>query len=233
MLSKKFAATAALLIAALGVASGTAGAAPEAADAGVINYTSTNTPTNTIINTDAGSMVVEDGIFKIKAANGTTVAGTELKVQVDDFVFPIAAEIKDHTAILTPELDMNKAVYKPVNLPFENVAPFKSEYDREQAAWKRMVDTISMGATVATLVGGLSGAALGCVAGAALGATLTGALSLMFGALPGGIAGCVAGIAAVGFLGTLAGQLFITAPVAIMAAANYFITINQPFVAAK
>lgn len=232
MLSKKFAATAALLIAAMGITAGTAGAAPEApADQGVINYAATTTDTSTIIRTDAGAMVVEDGVFKIKAANGTTVAGTELKFRVDDFEFPIAANISDNTATLTPEYTIDKAVYKPVNLPFENQAPFKSEYDREQAAWKRMIDTISMGGTVATLAGGLGGAAVGCLVGGAVGLAASAALTAMFGALGGTVLGCLAGITTVGFLGTLAGQIFITAPVAIIAAFNYFTTINQPFVA--
>ncbi|WP_067696341.1 hypothetical protein [Nocardia jejuensis] len=230
MLMRKFAATSALLIAAMGVAAGTVNAAPAANEADVINYTATNSPTNTIINTDGGSMVVEDGIFKVKAANGTTVAGAELNLRVDDFVFPIAAEIKDHTATLTPELTMEKAVYKPVSLPYENQAPWKSDYDREQAAWNRMKDTIALGATVATLVGGIGGAALGCVAGAALGLVATGALATLFGLGP--LGGCVAGAAAVGFLGTIAGQVFITAPVAILAAVQYFTTINQPSIAA-
>ncbi|MRH85974.1 hypothetical protein GFY24_00580 [Nocardia sp. SYP-A9097] len=233
MLSKKFAATAALLIAALGVTAGSAGAAPEAADAGVINYTSTNNEVNTIIRTDGGSMVVEDGVFKIKAANGTTVAGTELNFRVDDYVFPIAAQISDHTATLTPEFVADKAVYKPINLPYENQAPFKSEYDREQAAWKRMTDTISMGATIATLVGGMGGAAVGCLIGGATAGAVTGTLTLMFGALGGAAVGCIVGMSVMGFMGTLAGQLFVTAPVAIMAAYNYFTTINQPFVAPK
>ncbi|MFB8008074.1 hypothetical protein ACFVUS_20090 [Nocardia sp. NPDC058058] len=228
MLSKKFAATAALVIAALGVATGTAGAAPEAADAGAINYTATNTDTNTVIRTDAGSMVVEDGVFKIKAANGTTVAGTELSFRVDDYVFPIAAEIKDHTATLTPEFVADKGVYKPINLPYENQAPWKSDYDREQAAWNRMTQTITMGATIGTLVGGIGGAAVGCVIGGVAGAVLTGALTAMFGALPAGIVGCIAGMSVIGFLGTLAGQILVTAPVAIIAAFNYFTTINQP-----
>ncbi|WP_067570700.1 hypothetical protein [Nocardia acidivorans] len=228
MLMRKFAATSALLIAAMGITAGTVNAAPATADADVINYTSTNSETNTIIRTDAGSMVVEDGVFKIKAANGTTVAGTELNFRVDDFQFPIAAEISDHTATLTPEFSLDKAVYKPVALPYENVAPWKSDYDREQAAWNRLKDTISMGATIGTLVGGIGGAALGCIGGAVAGAALTGALSLMFGAAAGGIGGCIAGAAAVGFLGTLAGQIFVTAPVAILAAIQYFSTINQP-----
>ncbi|WP_067531848.1 hypothetical protein [Nocardia crassostreae] len=232
MLSKKFATTAALLIAALGISAGTAGAAPEApeaADSGVINYAATNTEKSTIIRTDAGSMVVEDGVFKIKAADGTVVAGTELKFRVDEFEFPIAAEISDRTATLTPEFTEEKAVYKPINLPFENQAPWKSEYDREQAAFNRLKDTIAMGATIGTLTGGIGGAALGCVIGAGVAFAATTPLLLMFGAGP--LGGCIVGASLVGFLGTLAGQIFVTAPVAIMAAYNYFVTINQPFVA--
>ncbi|MBO0856439.1 MAG: hypothetical protein J2P18_22045, partial [Nocardia sp.] len=64
-------------------------------------------------------------------------------------------------------------------------------------------------------------------AGAALGLAATGALLALFGAGP--LAGCVVGASTVGFLGTLAGQLFVTAPVAIAALAQYFITTNQPF----
>ncbi|MCU1641009.1 MAG: hypothetical protein JWN03_1284, partial [Nocardia sp.] len=185
MLSKKFAAAAALLIAALGATAGTAGAAPETTDPGVINYTSTTTGASTIIRTDAGSLVVEDGVFRIMAANGSTVAGSELNFRVDDFVFPIAADIKDRTATLTPQFDTEHAVYKPVALPYENTAPWKSDYDREQAAWNRLRDTISTGATIGTLVGGIGGAAVGCVVGGAVLATAAGVLTAMFGALGG------------------------------------------------
>ncbi|MGV9409714.1 hypothetical protein ACWDOP_07345 [Nocardia sp. NPDC003693] len=228
---KMFALSAAAVSSVLAVSAGAAHAAPaaEANTDGAINYAVTTTETHTVINTDAGSLVVEDGVFKVKAANGDTVAGTELSVQVDDFVFPIAAEITGRTATLTPRLDMAHAVYKPVALPFENSAPWKSEYDREVAAWSRMTSTISLGASIATLVGGIGGAALGCVAGGIAGAALTGPLALMFGAGP--VGGCLIGAAATGFLGTLAGQIFITAPVAILAAAQYFTTINQPFTA--
>ncbi|GAB4582434.1 hypothetical protein [Nocardia sp. IFM 10818] len=226
MLMRKFAATSALLIAALGVTAGTVNAAP-AAEAEAINYATTVTDTQTIIRTDAGSMVVEDGVFKVKAANGTTVAGTELKFRVDDFEFPIAAEISDRTATLTPEFTLEKAVYKPVALPYENQAPWKSEYDREVAAWSRLTSTISMGATIGTLGGGIAGAAIGCALGALTLAAVTAPLATMFGAGP--LAGCLMGAAAVGFLGTLLGQVFVTAPVAILAAAQYFTTINQPF----
>ncbi|MFI6868866.1 hypothetical protein [Nocardia sp. NPDC050406] len=207
------------------LATGTAHAETTNSDA--INYSATATETNTVIETDAGSMVVEDGVFKVKAANGATVAGTELKFRVDEFEFPIAADISGRKATLTPLFDIAHAQYKPVALPFEDKAPWKSEYDREVAAWSRMTGTISLGASIATLVGGIGGAGVGCIAGAIAGAALTAPLLTIFGSGP--IAGCLAGAAAFGFIGTLAGQIFITAPVAILAAAQYFTTINQPF----
>ncbi|WP_040807852.1 hypothetical protein [Nocardia concava] len=224
------AAASALLAATLCIgagATGTAGADTPAP----LNYTATSTPATTVIRTDAGSMVVENGIFKIKATDGTVLAGTELSFRVDDFVFPIAADITDRTATLTPRFDISHAVYQPVALPYEDQAPWKSMYDREQAAWNRMATTISTGATIGTLTGGLAGAALGCLGGATVGLALTGALATLFGAGP--LAGCIAGAAAVGFLGTIAGQLFVTAPVAIAAAIQYFTTINSPFTPAK
>ncbi|MGX1811597.1 hypothetical protein ACWIGI_38225 [Nocardia sp. NPDC055321] len=229
MKMRKFAGVAALVVTALGLASGTAGASPVKADEGVINYTQTTTETQSIITTDAGSLVVEDGIFKVKAANGTVVAGTELNFRVDDFEFPIAANISGNTATLTPQFTVDHAVYKPVALPYENVAPWKTEYEREVAAWTRLTTTIALGATVGTLVGGISGAALGCALGGVVFATATAPLATLFGAGP--LAGCLIGASTVGFLGTLIGQVFVTAPVAILAAAQYFTTINQPFAA--
>ncbi|MEV0332827.1 hypothetical protein [Nocardia asteroides] len=222
----KFALLASTVSVALGIAAGTSHAAPAADEP--INYTATTTDTAAIVSTDAGSMVVEDGVFKIKGADGTTVAGTELSFRIDEFVFPIAADIAGRTATLTPQLDMAHATYKPVALPYEDKAPWKSEYDREQAAWSRMTGTISLGASIATLVGGLGGAAIGCVAGAASGAVAGGILGFLVGTVPGGIGGCLVGATALGALGTVAGQLFITAPVAIMAAVQYFTTINSP-----
>ncbi|APA94901.1 hypothetical protein [Nocardia seriolae] len=244
MLMRKFAVTAALVTAAVGITAGTVNAAPAATnDAAPIDYTATQTETGVTIRTDGGSMVVEDGIFKIKGADGTVLTGAPLKFQVDDFTFPIAAEISDHTATLTPQVEMDKATYTPQNvkdvaLPYEDQAPWKSDYDREQAAFNRMKDTIGTGATIGTLVGGLGGAALGCIIGAGVAAGFAtigsaGILMAMFVPLLGAAgAGCIVGAGALGFVGTLAGQLFITAPVAIAAAIQYFSTINEPHIQA-
>ncbi|WP_433603591.1 hypothetical protein ACQPXH_26825 [Nocardia sp. CA-135953] len=226
---RKFVTVAAGLAVTVGIASGSAVAQP-AGDDGAVAFTAHATDTQSIVTTDLGSMVVEEGIFKIKAANGTTVAGMPLKFRVDDFEFPIAVDIADHTATLTPQFDMAYTTYKPVALPFEDKAPWKTDYDREQAAWSRMTSTISMGATLGTLIGGLGGAAVGCVLGGIAGATVAAAAIVgLFGAfIPAAAIGCLGGIIGVGALGTVAGQLLVTGPVAIGAAIQYFATINQP-----
>ncbi len=197
---------------------------------GGVNYTAVTNRNSTIITTDTGSLTDEGGVFKIKAANGAVLAGTDLSFRVDDFLFPIAADINDHTATLTPQFDRAHAVYKPVALPFEDQAPFKTQYDREQAAWNRLSSTILMGATVGTLVGGVGGGAVGCLLGGIAGATVAAATIVgLFGPfIPAAAIGCLGGIVAVGALGTLAGQLLVTGPVAIMAAVQYFTTIDQP-----
>ncbi|WP_194836941.1 hypothetical protein [Nocardia sp. XZ_19_369] len=222
--------TATLLTAALGIAAGNGHATP-AEGAATIGYQARFTETATLISTDAGSMIVEDGNFKVKAADSSVLAGAELSFRVDDFVFPIAAELSGNSATLTPQFDMAHAVYRPVALPFEDKAPFKSEYDREVAAWSRMTSTISMGATIGTLVGGIGGAAVGCVLGGIAGAVVASATIVgLFGPfIPAAAVGCLGGIIAIGALGTIAGQLFVTAPVAIFAAVQYFTTVNSPF----
>lgn len=195
-----------------------------------VHFRTETTPTSAVISTDGGSMSVDNGVFTIESSAGTTLAGTELSFRVDDFVFPIAAEISDHTATLTPRLDLAAAEYRPVALPYEDQAPWKSEYDREQSAWSRMTSTLSMGASIGTLVGGLGGAATGCVLGGIAGATVASATIVgLFGPfIPAAAIGCIGGIAAIGALGTVVGQLLVTAPVAIMAAAQYFTTVNSP-----
>ncbi|WP_433681966.1 hypothetical protein [Nocardia sp. CA-119907] len=237
MRMRKLAVIAALVTVATGVAAGTSGAAPDASESGngAINFTAEAVNDSSIIKTDAGSLAVEDGVFTIKAANGAVLAGTPLKFSIDDFEFPIAAQISDRTATLTPQIDREHAVYKPVALPYEDQAPWKTPYDREVAAWTRLTSTISAGATIGTLVGGLAGGAVGCVLGGIAGATVASATIVgLFGPfIPAAAIGCLGGIIAIGALGTLAGQILITAPVAIGAAIQYFTTINQPFAPAK
>ncbi|TQM29414.1 hypothetical protein [Nocardia bhagyanarayanae] len=247
MLMRKFAATAWLLVAVVASTAGTAAAEPEgmgvtaSADgiaatdgtglAEVVGFTATATGDTAVIGIDAGALVIADDVLEIRSDDGIVLAGTPLRFRVDDFEFPIAAEISGRTAALTPQLALDKARYRPVALPFEDKAPWKNEYDREQAAWSRMTSTIGLGVSMGALLGGLGGAAVGCVLGGIAGATVAAAtIAGLFGPfLPAAAVGCLGGIAAIGALGAVAGQLFVTAPVAIAAVAQYFTTINAPF----
>ncbi|MGW4123026.1 hypothetical protein [Nocardia sp. NPDC004711] len=213
--------------------SAAAAADPSPGDAASVHYSVTHSAATTLLSVDSGSLATDNGVFEIKAPDGTVLAGTELSFRVDDFTFPIAAEVHGLTAALTPQFDVAHAVYAPVALPYEDSAPWKTPFDREQAAWNRLTSTISAGATIGTVVGGLAGGAAGCVLGGLAGATVAAASIVgMFGPfIPAAAVGCLGGIVAVGALGTLAGQLLVTAPVAILAAAQYFTTVNQPFIA--
>ncbi|WP_433599247.1 hypothetical protein ACQPXH_26815 [Nocardia sp. CA-135953] len=126
---RKLGAPTALLIAALSITASPAQAAPSEG----VGFTARATESSTIITTDAGSMAVEDGALKIKAADGSVVAGAELRFRVDDFEFPIAANIADHTATLTPQFDLAHATYKPVALPYEDKAPLTAPVSADPA----------------------------------------------------------------------------------------------------
>ncbi|MGN2639866.1 hypothetical protein ACTD5D_27620 [Nocardia takedensis] len=224
-----FATALALLSATTVLSAGVGSAAPAQSP---VNFTASATEDGrSVITVDSGSLVMENGAFAVKATDGTLVAATPLTFRVDEFEFPIAAEISGRTATLTPSFDPAAAVYRPVALPFEEQAPWKNQYDREQAAWSRLTSTISAGATLGTLVGGLVGGGLGCVLGGIAGTTVASATIIgLFGPfIPAAAVGCVAGVLAVGAIGTLVGQIAITAPIAVGAAIQYFSTINAPF----
>ncbi|NNH74106.1 hypothetical protein HLB23_30355 [Nocardia uniformis] len=229
MLMRKFAATSALLIAALGVTAGTVNAEPAApAGPAPLNISYEFSEESVKLTSDLGSLAVEGNALLFKTTDGTTMASAPLQAQVDDFVFPIAADISGNSATLTPQFNMDQAVYKPVALPFEDQAAFKNEYEREKAAYSRMKDNIGMAATLAglttTVLGGVVGCGIGIVAGAAV------TLPVALGGGSGPIIGCLLGAAAGASLIGIAGTILITAPVAVVEIVNYFGIINSPFV---
>ncbi|MGW0355869.1 hypothetical protein [Nocardia nova] len=182
-----------------------------------VHYRAVNTVGAAEITTDSGSMDVSDGIFRIRSASGVVLAGIPLTIRVDDVDYPVEASIRDHTATLTP-----------VALPFEDEAPWRTRYEREQAAFSRAALQITTaaagGAAVGTAIGGIAG----CVGGALVGAVVTGILAALFGAGP--LAGCLAGIAVGAGVGAFAGALLVAAPVAVASVVQYFTTVNEPFV---
>ena len=77
-----------------------------------------------MITTDAGSLTVANGQSQIKAAEGTIVAGAPLELRIDHISMPIDAQVQGNTATLTPH--PARAVYKPVALPYQEFAPWKT-----------------------------------------------------------------------------------------------------------
>ncbi|WP_306359939.1 hypothetical protein [Nocardia sp. CC227C] len=220
-----FAATSALLVAALGVATGT-GHAEAPSGPAPVNVSYQAHERSLTLSTDIGSLEVADGALAIKSADGTVMAGAPLQVRVDDFVFPIAAEISGRSATLTPQLDRDHAVYQPVALPFEDKAEFKNEYDREKAAWSRMTSRIGLAGTLSGLTTTVLGGLVGCALGAVTAGVVTGVVATLFGVGP--VVGCLVGAAAGASLIGIAGTVLITAPVAVASIIDYFNTINAP-----
>ncbi|WP_280181461.1 hypothetical protein [Nocardia farcinica] len=219
---------------ALALAAGTAGAATATAAPSLdvdlapgVNYRAYQDGAAAVISIDSGSLIVENGKFQIRAADGQVVAGVPLEFNYDDIAFPIDAEIEGNTARLTPVLDMDRARYNPVALPFEDSAPWKTPYEREVAAWTRMTSTVSMAATVGAVVGAVGAGAIGCLLGGVAGTALTGPLATLFGAGP--LAGCLIGAGALAPIGALVGSIGVTGPVAIAAFIQYQSTITAPF----
>ncbi|WP_330184006.1 hypothetical protein OHB26_10555 [Nocardia sp. NBC_01503] len=229
---RKFAATSALVIAAMGIAAGTVHADPApAAQQGtpVSYYVNQEAGTLLLSAAGGGSLDINDGKLEIKAADGTVMGGVPLSAQIEDFAFPIAAEINGDVATLKPEIDVEHAVYQPIALPYQDQANWKSPYDREKDAFNRMKDTIGLAATasglITTVLGGIVGCAIGSVAGAAI------TLPVALGGGSGPIVGCLLGAAAGASLIGIAGTILITVPVAIAAVIQYTMTNNEPFVA--
>ncbi|HEY5855191.1 MAG TPA: hypothetical protein VIW24_14335, partial [Aldersonia sp.] len=231
----------AMTIAAMGLAAGTsyaepAAPAPAASDelnvavAPAINYKAYQNGTAAVISTDAGSLTVANGQLQIKDNAGIVIGGLPLVMQLDDMQVPIATQVQGNTATLT--LDGANAVYKPVALPYQEFAPWKTPYEREQAAWSRMTSTITTGAAIGAIVGAVGAGVVGCVAGGALLAP-PGALLFLAGVVPAAVLGCLTGAVAFAPVGALAGSILVGAPVAIGAAIQYFTTINEPFVPPK
>ncbi|MCP2315701.1 hypothetical protein APR12_001034 [Nocardia amikacinitolerans] len=237
---RKLAASAGVAVAALAFAGPTANAEPMGttgvpAESGAlevnvapgVRYTAYKDGNAAVVTVDSGRLVVDNGQFQIRSNDGRILAGVPLEVNIDDIAFPVDVAIEGNSASLTPVLDPARARYAPVALPFQDSAPWRTPYEREQAAWNRMTQTVTMGAAVGAIVGAVGSGLIGCLLGGAAGAALTGPLATLFGAGP--LAGCLIGAGALAPLGMMAGSIMVAAPVAIAAFVQYQTTINEPF----
>ncbi|MFD4352261.1 hypothetical protein ACFWPK_17250 [Nocardia sp. NPDC058519] len=232
----KVAATSALVIAALGVATGTSHAAPAPAPAPVaafldgvnqgvnqvlpgINWKTGIEGDAVVVETDAGSLTTENNQFQVRDNQGNIVAALPLAYTLDDLEYPIDAVVDGTRATLTPRTDAASA--RPSTL-LKDVVRQDAFDDAVGAAATQFGIITAIGTLVGTLTGGLAGCAIGGVGGLVLGVPV-----LALGGATG-VAGCLAG-AAVGIpLGAAAGLVLTGVPAAIAIGIGFHNRINAP-----
>ncbi|MGW2663315.1 ammonium transporter [Nocardia tengchongensis] len=218
---KKFAATSALAIAAVGVSAGTAYAAPAAAPEG-IHWDTKIDGASVVLKTDAGSLTTDNGQFQVRAADGAVVTSFPLNFVTGDVAHPVAAQIDGNTATFTPNLDPAAAFPAPA-LPAPALHDVASQADQDSAmsaAVNQFGLSTSMGTLLGTLIGGVAGCALGAAGGALAGVVIM--------SVPTGIAGCVAG-AAIGIpLGAASGLVLTGVPAAIAVGIGLYNRMTAP-----
>lgn len=217
----KLMAAAAMTIASMGIAAGTAYADPAPAPAPGVGWNVTSNGNQVIVDTAAGSLSNENNHLVVRDAAGALVDSVPLAIAVDGVSHPVAAQIDGHTATLTT--DTSPAAATPVSLPLQQVDL--------PAAVANVKDNITLTAAVGGFLGAASGLVGGCLLGAIAGGIVSAPAALLFGAGP--VAGCIGGALLVGAGASLAGTA-IGGLGALGANAQPFMTLlNQPPAAKK
>ncbi|MFE7798058.1 hypothetical protein [Nocardia sp. NPDC057440] len=218
---KKFAAASVLVIAAVGITSGTAYAQPAQAPGSTvqtdilpgIHYTANVVDNSVVLKTDMGSLTTRGTQFQVLDGEGRLVAGMPLTYLKDGMEWPIAAQVEGNTATFTPSTDPADA--RPAAM-LQPVAKEVAGADFNTAL-STAATQFGLATAVGTLVGTIVGGGLGCVAGAVIGAPL---VVPTFFAGPIGL--CIAG-AGVGItLGAAAGMILVGVPVGIASAIQFY-----------
>ncbi|GAB2636746.1 hypothetical protein ABI214_17855 [Prescottella soli] len=209
----KFAATSALVIAAMGVGAGTAYADP-APSADAVGYTAHVDGRSVVTVLDAGGFrVTSDGKFvEIQNAAGTVLQALPLSYRLGDREFSIAPLVEGRTLTLTPETGPAKAKPADVAQPFigpTNIAALGDNL----AVFDKLAEGLTSAVTVGSLIGTLVGAVIGCVAAGSTIAACPAAIAT--GAGVGGVVGTiVAGVPVLAYNGWQVYQTLNAAPAA-------------------
>ncbi|MBY4127863.1 hypothetical protein HQO83_05610 [Rhodococcus fascians] len=194
----RFAATSALVIAAMTTAMGTAYADPAPAPAAAVGWNVTQSGNQVLVDTTAGTLSNEDNHLVVRDASGALVDSVPLAIAVDGFSHPVAAVVDGNHATLTT--DVSPAAATPVSTSL----PGLQQVDLP-AAVAGVKDNLSLSATVGGFLGAATGFVTGCFLGGMLGASAGGVTPLFVGVVPGAIAGCIGGAVLLGSGASLAG----------------------------
>ncbi|MCJ0976884.1 hypothetical protein MTX35_04115 [Rhodococcus sp. ARC_M12] len=192
----RFAATSALVIAAMTTAMGTAYADPAPALATPVGWNVTQAGNQVLVDTTAGTLSNEDNHLVVRDANGALVDSVPLAIAADGFSHPVAAVIDGNHATLTA--DVSPAAATPVSASL----PGLQQVDLP-AAVAGVKDNLSLTASVGGFLGAATGIVGGCLLGIITGVVVTAPVATLLGAGP--IGGCVIGAIALGAIGSLAG----------------------------
>ncbi|BCK58577.1 hypothetical protein NWFMUON74_63490 [Nocardia wallacei] len=211
---RKFAATSALVIAAMGIGAGTSYAQPATVGNPDIHYTADVVDKSVVVRTDAGSLTTDNNQLQVRDNLGNVVAGFPLSYLRDGLEYPIAAAADGANEVtLTPSVDPAAAHPAPM---LHDVAS-REEMDD---AMSNAGTEFALATGVGTLVGTVIGLAGGCLLGALVGTP--------FLVIPGWIGGCLTGAALGAPLGAAAGLVTVGGVAGIAVAVEYFNRINTP-----
>lgn len=211
---RRLTATAALVIAAMGVTAGTAYADPAPAPA-TVGYESKVIDKTVVTTLTGGLFELKDSgkSVDVKDTAGNVIINLPMAYNLDNLQFPILGEIKDAGSklVMTPTTDRAKAIAQPSLL--HNVA----SVDENQKAMSAFSSQLG----IAMAIGGLVGLTVGAVIGGVLG------LLGIFGG-PTVIATVLTGIAVGAGVGSIAGTIVAGGPTLVIAGIDLINTLNAP-----
>ncbi|MDL9938595.1 glycine zipper family protein [Gordonia sp. ABSL1-1] len=209
-------------MAALSFFATTATAAPRSAPN--VGYTLSTTATTVDITVRDGSVGVANGIASIRNLAGREVFRLPLTYRMETHQFPIDARTVGKTLTLTPSKNLARSTpVNPIEVEAVRVAARTqvdaptTRQERDDAALGRLLQTISAGMTISSLVGLALGAVAGGVIGCALGLSIGG-----FGCLPAIPFGAS--------IGSIIGTILGGGGTVVLAGIQYLQTITSPFV---
>ncbi|MGW0039580.1 glycine zipper family protein [Gordonia sp. NPDC003376] len=156
--------------------------------------------------------------------SGTAVARLPLTYRLEYGEFPIAVSISGDSATLTPSRNPARArALDPTQVDAvrwaakKQSSPPRTRQERDDQALARFNQQLMAGMTVSTIVGIVLGVVIGAIVGCIPGLALAGV-------------GCIPGLALGATVGSIVGTVLGGGGSLIVAAWQYFQTINSPFV---
>ncbi|WP_081635389.1 hypothetical protein [Nocardia sp. BMG111209] len=247
---RKSTACAVLLAGALSVACGAANAEPvtdpapapqpvpnhQAVELNGVHFTVDRDGGSIVVSAPDGAFETVDGSVVVRDTAGKFNDSLPLSYRKDDQVFPIAAQLGDHSVRLTPALTDGHKVADPITRAdiahaqeVAAAAPVSESFSpRDLAELQMFGGRAGIAAVLGAVVGAVVGGTLGCVAGAVVGSVSAAITTLLSGVIPGMVVGCIAGMATVGTAGTVTGTALVGGPVLLWSAYQYFSTVLVP-----